>query len=121
MIARFSAEVKGMINPVTHETTVQQVSRRWFLRDCAVGLGSLALADLLNPSAYASGSVRTPPITPRAKRVVYLFMAGAPSHLELFDYKPSLVKYDGTLPPPKLIEGYRAAFITPNSKFLGPR
>lgn len=48
-------------------------------------------------------------------------MAGAPSHLELFDYKPMLAKYDGQLPPPKLIEGYRAAFITPNSKFLGPR
>jgi hypothetical protein len=48
-------------------------------------------------------------------------MAGAPSHLELFDYKPQLAKYDGQLPPPKLIEGYRAAFITPSSKFLGPK
>ena len=48
-------------------------------------------------------------------------MAGAPSHLELFDYKPQLAKFDGTLPPPELLKGYRAAFINPNSKLLGPR
>jgi hypothetical protein len=52
---------------------------------------------------------------------VFLFMAGAPSHLELFDYKPQLAKFDGTLPPPKLLEGYRAAFINPSSKLLGPK
>ncbi len=48
-------------------------------------------------------------------------MAGAPSHLELFDYKPHLAKFDGTLPPPELLKGYRAAFINPSSKLLGPR
>ena len=48
-------------------------------------------------------------------------MAGAPSHLELFDNKPQLAKYDGTLPRRKLLKGYRAAFINPNSKLLGPR
>ena len=48
-------------------------------------------------------------------------MAGAPSHLELFDYKPQLAKFDGTLPPPELLQGYRAAFISPNSKLLGPK
>ena len=48
-------------------------------------------------------------------------MAGAPSHLELFDYKPQLAKFDGTLPPPDLIKGYRAAFINPSSKLLGPK
>src|SRR5262249_20824861 len=64
---------------------------------------------------------KSPHHAPKAKRVVYLFMAGAPSHLELFDFKPQLAKYDGQLPPPKLIEGYRAAFITPSSKFLGPK
>jgi hypothetical protein len=48
-------------------------------------------------------------------------MAGAPSHLELFDNKPELKKFDGTLPPPDLLKGYRAAFINPNSKLLGPR
>ena len=48
-------------------------------------------------------------------------MAGAPSHLELFDNKPQLAKYDGTLPPAELLKGYRAAFINPNSKLLGPK
>ena len=48
-------------------------------------------------------------------------MAGAPSHLELFDYKPALEKFNGTLPPPELLKGYRAAFINPNSKLLGPK
>ena len=57
----------------------------------------------------------------RAKRVLFLFMAGAPSHLELFDYKPHLAKFDGTLPPPDLVKGYRAAFIKPSSKLLGPK
>ena len=57
----------------------------------------------------------------KAKNVIFLFMAGAPSHLELFDYKPQLAKFDGTLPPPELLKGYRAAFINPNSKLLGPK
>jgi hypothetical protein len=66
-------------------------------------------------------AVRPPHFAPKAKRVIFLFMAGAPSHLELFDYKPQLARFDGTLPPPELIAGYRAAFINPNSKLLGPK
>src|SRR4051794_22260025 len=105
------------------------ISRRWFLRDCGVGLGTIALADLFRETAGASPAARpddplapkTPHFAPKAKRVVFLFMAGAPSHLELFDYKPQLAKYDGTLPPPSLIDGYRAAFINPSSKLLGPK
>jgi len=105
------------------------IARRWFLRDCGVGLGAIALADLLAQTAGASPAARNDdPLAPKmphfaakAKRVVFLFMAGAPSHLELFDYKPQLAKYDGTLPPPNLIEGYRAAFINPSSKLLGPK
>ncbi|HEV8058801.1 MAG TPA: DUF1501 domain-containing protein [Gemmataceae bacterium] len=105
-----------------------QVTRRWFFRDCAVGLGALALAELLGEASPAQAAGLTDPLAPRqphypakAKRVIYLFMAGAPSHLELFDNKPQLTKFDGTLPPPKLLEGYRAAFINPTSKLLGPR
>ena len=109
-----------------HGQNPTNVSRRWFFRDCAVGLGSLALAQLLGPAARAEAggdllAPKAPPQPAKAKRVVYLFMAGAPSHLELFDYKPQLAKFDGTLPPPELIQGYRAAFISPNSKLLGPR
>ncbi len=119
-------------------TDPSYVTRRWFFRDCGVGLGSIALAHLLQedgsaaPSAGAGLNAAAPgtgdPLAPRlphfpakAKRVVYLFMAGAPSHLELFDYKPQLAKYDGQSPPPELIRDYRAAFIGPSAKFLGPK
>jgi len=108
------------------------VARRWFLQQCGVGLGSLALGQLLNEGGYARASgatatgtnplaPRAPHHAPKAKRVIFLFMAGAPSHLELFDNKPQLAKFDGTLPPPDLLKGYRAAFINPNSKLLGPK
>src|SRR6476620_5422233 len=99
-------------------------ARRWFLKECGVGLGSVALASLLGDSANAAAdplAPKKPHFAPKAKRVVFLFMAGAPSHLELFDNKPTLAKYDGKLPPPDLIKGYRAAFINPQSKFLGPK
>lgn len=95
-------------------------ARRWFLNDCAVGLGSLALGQLLRREATAAAVPKTHH-APRAKNVIYLFMAGAPSHLELFDNKPELAKYDGTLPPAELIKDYRAAFISPNSTLLGPK
>ena len=64
---------------------------------------------------------KAPHFAPKAKRVIFLFMAGGPSHLELFDNKPQLAKFDGTLPPAELLKGYRAAFINPNSKLLGPK
>src|SRR5262249_40535403 len=101
------------------------VSRRWFLKECGVGLGAVALASLLAERGHAAPAdpmaPKQPHFEPKAKRVVYLFMAGAPSHLELFDYKPELARYDGKLPPPDLLEGYRAAFINPSSKLLGPK
>src|SRR4051812_12783703 len=105
----------------------KQVARRWFLQQCGVGLGSVALGHLLGQSGYAAPAgldllaPKAPHHEPKAKRVIFLFMAGAPSHLELFDNKPKLAQFDGTLPPPELIKGYRAAFINPNSKLLGPR
>jgi len=105
----------------------KEVSRRWFLQKCGVGLGSIALGQLLAEAGFASTArpdplaPRTPPLPAKAKRVIFLFMAGAPSHLELFDYKPQLEKFDGTLPPKELLEGYRAAFINPNSKLMGPK
>ena len=99
------------------------IGRRWFLEQCGVGLGAAALTSLC-----AEAAVNANPLAPKkphheakAKRVIYLFMAGAPSHLEMFDYKPQLAKFDGTLPPADLLKGYRAAFINPNSKLLGPK
>ena len=109
------------------------LTRRWFFRDCGVGLGMAALHALLGESAQAASGRSGMPGTPRplaakpspfpakAKRVIYLFQAGAPSHLELFDHKPELAKWSGKLPPADLLKGYRAAFISPNSKLLGPK
>ncbi|HKS38128.1 MAG TPA: DUF1501 domain-containing protein, partial [Verrucomicrobiae bacterium] len=108
----------------------RHVTRRWFFKECGVGLGAIALGQLLRESGFAAPAKvtatgplapRQPHHAPRAKRVIYLFMAGAPSHLELFDYKPQLAKFDGTLPPADLVKDYRAAFINPSSKLLGPK
>ena len=108
----------------------QQVTRRWFFEQCGVGLGAMALGQLLGDTGYAAPgqdaasdpmAARQPHFAQRAKNVIFLFMAGAPSHLEMFDFKPQLAKFDGTLPPPELLEGYRAAFINPSSKLLGPK
>jgi Protein of unknown function (DUF1501) len=101
------------------------LARRWFLKECGVGLGAIALHQLLGGSPLRAATNPLAPKSPhfpaKAKNVIFLFMAGAPSHLELFDYKPQLVKFDGTLPPAELLQGYRAAFINPNSKLLGPK
>jgi len=105
----------------------KEVSRRWFLQQCSVGLGAIAFGQLLAERGYADTTrldplaPKRPQFPPKAKRVIFLFMAGAPSHLELFDYKPQLAKFDGTLPPPELLKGYRAAFINPNSRLMGPK
>jgi hypothetical protein len=105
------------------------VTRRHFLRDCGVGLGKIALAGLLTDalagrsSAAAAGSLapRNAHFTGKAKRVIHLFMAGAPSQLELFDYKPELAKLEGKPLPPSVIGGQRYAFIRPDAAVLGPR
>ncbi|MEX2173088.1 MAG: DUF1501 domain-containing protein [Pirellulaceae bacterium] len=103
------------------------LARRWFLKDCAVGLGAAALAELAGAGSVQAATA-SDPLAPKpthfpgkAKNVIFLFMAGAPSHLELFDNKPELAKWDGKLPPAELLKGYRAAFIDPNSKLLGPK
>lgn len=105
-------------------------ARRWFLEQCGVGLGAIALSSLLNEGRGAAQettavrdplAVRPPDFEPKIKNIIYLFMAGGPSQYETFDNKPTLAKFDGTLPPPELLEGYRAAFIDPNSKLLGPK
>jgi hypothetical protein len=108
-------------------STDQRVARRWFLQQCGVGLGAVALADLMGASSPAAArpadplAPRAPQFKAKAKRVIFLFMAGAPSQLELFDHKPELARLDGKAPPASLIEGYRAAFINPGSRLLGPR
>lgn len=106
--------------------SARYISRRWFLRDCGAGLAGLMLNTLAGTTARAAdaagGSPSHPPhFAPKAKRVIYLFQAGGPSQFELFDPKPELSRMDGKLPPAGLLDGYRAAFINPNSSLLGPR
>src|SRR3954471_23808826 len=106
-------------------------SRRWFLKECGLGLGKIATASLLAnafaPSFGAAVSAadalkpRKPHFTPKAKRVIHLFMAGAPSQLDLFDYKPTLAKLEGKPLPPSVIGGQRYAFIRSDAAVLGPR
>lgn len=112
-------------SPISRYSNLQLANRRWFLQQCQVGLGAMALSHLggklaagapLNPMAP-----KQPHFPGKVKRVIYLFMAGAPSQLELFDNKPELAKRDGTKPPADLIEGYRAAFIEPDAALLGPK
>ena len=98
------------------------LSRRWFLRDCGLGLAGIAAHSLLAREAAAALPSRgVTHHAPKAKRVIYLFQAGAPSHLELFDPKPELTKRNGQLPPAELLKNYRAAFIQPDSALLGPK
>ncbi|HVF28744.1 MAG TPA: DUF1501 domain-containing protein [Pyrinomonadaceae bacterium] len=105
----------------------KQISRRWFFEQCGVGVGAMALGHLLASAGFGATvednplAPKKPHHAPKAKNVIFLFMAGAPSHLEMFDNKPQLAKFNGTLPPPELLKGYRSAFINPNSKLLGPK
>jgi hypothetical protein len=97
-------------------------SRRHFLKDCSLGLGKIGLAGLLTDSLTSSAlEVRQPHYAAKAKRVIHLFMAGAPSQLELFDHKPMLTKFEGKPIPPEVIGGQRYAFILPDAAALGPR
>ena len=111
-------------------------TRRDFLRGSTMGLGSMALASLLNeghcqspspPAPLPGGEGRNPlqaragHFPAKAKAVIFLFMAGGPSHLELFDPKPTLQRLDGQVVPDSFTRGRRFAFIRPDAKLLGTR
>lgn len=102
-------------------------TRRQLFQTCGVGLGKVALASLLANGASALGAADNPlapkrtHFAPKAKRVIFLFMAGAPSQLELFDHKPKLRELDGKPIPPSVIAGQRYAFIQPDAAVLAPR
>lgn len=112
---------------------LQRQTRRHFLKECGFGLGAIGLGSLLGScgtsGATAVGSanptdpmaVRMPQFAPKAKRVIYIHMAGAPSQLELFDYKPELEKYHGKDCPAEFLEGKKFAFIQGVPKMLGPQ
>ncbi len=100
-------------------------SRRQLFSDCGIGVGKIALASLLaggpRHSVAGDGLAIGMHHPPKAKRVIYLFMAGAPSQLDLFDYKPKLAELEGKPIPPSVIAGQRYAFIQPDAAVLGPR
>jgi len=104
-------------------------TRRWFLEQCGIGLGKIGLATLLTGAAprvltgaeFGGLSHSTSSGFGKAKAVIHLFMAGAPSHLDLFDYKPELVKYDGKSLPPSIIGDQRYAFIRSDAAVMAPR
>src|SRR5438477_8199451 len=115
------------MSSVTNELRAEYarlLTRRWFLRQCGVGLGSIALASLLDSEKASAAPIakapnplapKAPHFNPKAKRVIYLFMAGAPSQLELFDYKPALAKFNGKPLPAEVVMGQKYAFIKPDA------
>src|SRR5687767_8627174 len=108
---------------------LQSITRREFFKRSGFSVGTIALASLLSEESAASEAKRTvdplmarrPHFKPRAKRVIYLHMVGAPSQLDLFDFKPELVKHDGELCPKEFIEGKRFAFLRGHPKLLGTK
>jgi hypothetical protein len=102
-------------------------TRRHFFRQSGFGIGAAALTTLLNPALVCGDPVdavnplapKAPMFTPKAKSVIFLFMAGAPSQVDLLDPKPTLQKYDGQNVPQELMKGERFAFIKGTPKLLG--
>jgi hypothetical protein len=111
---------------------MEEQTRRHFLKNCSLGLGGLVLSSFLtncnlsssrtvnNISGLGNPLAPKPPHFPgKVKNVIYIHMAGAPSQLELFDYKPELIKLSGQECPQSFIEGKRFAFIRGVPKLLG--
>ena len=103
------------------ETNRGVLARRSFLDLCATGLGTVSLAHLLRSEGLAAAGTqdpRGPHFAPRAKNLIFLFMAGAPSQMDLFDPKPGLQRWHGQALPPSLTKDLRLAFIKPTAKVL---
>src|SRR5260370_31961506 len=117
----------------TFKEHCQEITRRQFFQDCSYGVGKIALASLLTVTLAGKGmngqptsqanplAPRRPHFAPKARAVIHLFMAGAPSQLEMFDYMPALARLEGQPIPPSVIGGQRYAFIRPDAATLGPR
>ena len=94
---------------------VKSIARRTFLKDSAMGIGAVALSSLLaaegttasSVAQHSGGVIRDLHVPPRAKRVIFLFMAGGPSHVDLFDPKPLLNKMDGKKIPDHLLRDHQ--------------
>lgn len=112
---------------------LQHVTRRHFFSDCRLGLGALGLASLLDNRLLRAATadadarrinplaVRPTHYAPKATNVIYLFQAGGPSQLELFNYRPKLQELDGQVIPESFVAGKRFAFLKRDAKLLGTR
>jgi hypothetical protein len=120
------------VHPLSPAAQLHHITRRHFLSRCGMGLGGIALASMLNERRLygATGeslvnpmAPKPPMFAPKAKNVIFLFMAGGPSQLDLFDYKPRLVDLNGQPIPQSFIEGKRFAFMDSShgTKLLGSR
>jgi Protein of unknown function (DUF1501) len=113
------------MNPYIEQ--LQHVTRRHFFKQSQFALGGIALASMLakDAPANADGQVpnplapKLPHFAPKAKRVIYLHLTGSPPHLDLFDYKPELVKHNGENCPDAFLKGKRFAFTSGVPKLLG--
>ena len=99
-------------------------TRREFLKYTGTGIGALGLASALNNNLYAASnnesvSFLNPHFIPKAKNVIYIHLVGGPSHLELFDHKPELIKRDGQKCPDHMFKGKQLAFIRDHPTLLG--
>lgn len=117
-----------------HEAELRNCTRRHFLKESAFGLGALAMGSMLGGcgNIFSSNKAvknlydpahpllpKSPQFPGKAKSVIYIHMAGAPSQLELFDFKPELMKMNGQDCPESLLKGKKFAFITGVPKMLG--
>src|SRR5829696_9707342 len=124
--------------PARNLAELREITRRHFFAECGVGVGKMALASLLIgggrnvfgiPTTAPAGQGAVPnPLAPKlphfpakVKRVIYLFMVGAPSQLDLFTPKPTLVKFDGKPIPSDVVKDARYAFIEPNANLMSSR
>ncbi len=107
---------------------LKRSTRRKFLQQCGTGMGALALGSLLNEKLFAASAkdavgAATPGthFAPKAKNIIYLFQSGGPSHLDLFDYKPELIKRNGQKMPDEILKNIRLAQIGKDAALLGSR
>ena len=111
------------------EQARQEMTRRWFFQECGVGLGAVALGSLMGGGGSASGSFpgptdplapKAPPLPAKAKRVIFLFQAGAPSHLDLFDDKPDAPQVRRDLAPGRAAQRLSGGVHQPELDLAGP-
>ena len=122
--------MENLINELKNNL-LQNQTRRYFLQNTALGLGSLGLGSILGSCAdnnknqnlanSQQSQLNLPQFNPKAKQVIFIHMAGAPSQLELYDYKPQLTKFDGKDCPQEFLEGKKFAFIKGTPKLLGQK